>query len=128
MFVFDSGIVENTLRIEEDGVNTAKLLSELQDETGNQWPAKFFERKKVFKRDGFVRFGLARLLFDLVDLDRDLSSVSESMKGFSGRLLVPIVDEESTRRLREEEKETDDTDGARDDGQSEQYVPAVPGA
>ena len=55
----NSGIFENAFRVEEDGVDTAELLSELENETCNQWPSQFFWSKQLFERNVLIRFGFS---------------------------------------------------------------------
>ncbi len=82
------GVPEDLVRVEEDGVDAAELLGELEGETCDQGPSVVLDGEELLEADGWVRAALLAFLQDLLDLVLDICRVSEPLQDDSGGVLV----------------------------------------
>ena len=54
MLTLNGGALEDAVRVEEYGVYAAKLLRQLQDQTGEQRPSELAQAEQLHDRDGIV--------------------------------------------------------------------------
>ncbi len=127
----DARTPEYALRVEEDGVDAAQLLSELEHNARDERPAKLREREQLCERDGLlvgVRVG-RRLAPHLLDLGVVVGGAgAQTREHPTRRLLVAIVEEEGARCLGKEDEQCEGAEQAGHDGQGQQEVPELGGA
>ena len=123
----NSSILKYIVRVEENGgVYAAKLLRQLQHNSGYQRPAQSFKSKQLSERNGLARSRFVRLSSNPADLLVDLSvraAMQEPEHEPRARLVV-VFYEQSARSLGEEHEEEEAAEGGGQKRRGEKKMPA----
>ena len=88
VLVLDGRSSEDALRVEEDSVDAAQLLSELKRQTGEEWPAQLLEREQLLERDVLVALAVARLVHHLLHLGVHFLCVAQTAQRLTSSVLI----------------------------------------